>query len=227
MSKRSTFLQLSPEFGGVRFGPFDGAEIRLGSDESRNDITLPEALGVSGQHVRVLIQSDGSYIIAPVERTASVFHWRSGSNRSKHIAAPMAVNAGDSFSLVTAKGPMFTIQQVSGKKQIAEAAEASEGPGLPGLGRMRGFGRLSGSGLAGEVKRRGLAKVLTSSTGHFINNTWTFVRTGQLFSPRYVVTGLIIAVKNLIDAQVKAREDARKEKPVKGAKRVRVTGTIS
>jgi electron transport complex protein RnfE len=43
----------------------------------------------------------------------------------------------------------------------------------------------------------------------------------------FIFTGLIIAVKNLIDADVKAREDARKEKPVTGSKRVRVTGTIS
>ena len=43
----------------------------------------------------------------------------------------------------------------------------------------------------------------------------------------FIFTGLIIAVKNLIDGQLKAREDARKEKPVQGSKRVRVTGTIS
>jgi electron transport complex protein RnfE len=43
----------------------------------------------------------------------------------------------------------------------------------------------------------------------------------------FIFTGLIIAVKNVIDTRIKAREDARKAKPVKGAKRVRVTGTIS
>jgi electron transport complex protein RnfE len=43
----------------------------------------------------------------------------------------------------------------------------------------------------------------------------------------FIFTGLIIAVKNLIDADLKAREDARKEKPAAGSKRVRVTGTIS
>ncbi len=43
----------------------------------------------------------------------------------------------------------------------------------------------------------------------------------------FIFTGLIIAVKNLIDGQIKARQDVPKEKPVKGAKRVRVTGTIS
>jgi len=43
----------------------------------------------------------------------------------------------------------------------------------------------------------------------------------------FIFTGLIIAMKNLIDAKVKARADALKDSPVKGSKRVRVTGTIS
>jgi len=43
----------------------------------------------------------------------------------------------------------------------------------------------------------------------------------------FIFTGLIIAVKNIIDGRIKARRDARKAKPAKGAKRVRVTGTIS
>jgi len=43
----------------------------------------------------------------------------------------------------------------------------------------------------------------------------------------FIFTGLIIATKNIIDAQIKKHQDARKEKPVKGGKRVRVTGTIS
>ena len=43
----------------------------------------------------------------------------------------------------------------------------------------------------------------------------------------FIFTGLIIALKNVIDDRIKRRQDALKEKPVKGAKRVRVTGTIS
>lgn len=43
----------------------------------------------------------------------------------------------------------------------------------------------------------------------------------------FIFTGLIIAVKNLIDADIKAREETHKEKPITGSKRVRVTGTIS
>jgi electron transport complex protein RnfE len=43
----------------------------------------------------------------------------------------------------------------------------------------------------------------------------------------FIFTGLLIALKNLIDAQIKARQDAQKEAPVAGSKRVRVTGNIS
>jgi H+/Na+-translocating ferredoxin:NAD+ oxidoreductase subunit E len=43
----------------------------------------------------------------------------------------------------------------------------------------------------------------------------------------FIFTGLIIALKNIIDARIQARQDALKEKPAKGSKRVRVTGTIS
>ncbi len=43
----------------------------------------------------------------------------------------------------------------------------------------------------------------------------------------FVATGLLIAVKNLIDANLKARADARKAPVTAGTKRVRVTGKIS
>jgi electron transport complex protein RnfE len=43
----------------------------------------------------------------------------------------------------------------------------------------------------------------------------------------FIFTGLIIAVKNLIDAQIKKREEALKADTVKESRRVRVTGTVS
>ena len=43
----------------------------------------------------------------------------------------------------------------------------------------------------------------------------------------FIFTGLIIAVKNLIDDRIKKRQNAVKARPVKGAKRVRVTGAVS
>ena len=43
----------------------------------------------------------------------------------------------------------------------------------------------------------------------------------------FLFMGLLIAVKNLIDNQVKERAAARAAKPAKGSKRVRVTGAVS
>lgn len=43
----------------------------------------------------------------------------------------------------------------------------------------------------------------------------------------FIFTGLIIAVKNLIDGQIKKREAALKTDTVKESRRVRVTGTVS
>ena len=43
----------------------------------------------------------------------------------------------------------------------------------------------------------------------------------------FVATGLLIAIKNLVDGHLKARADARKAPVTAGSKRVRVTGKIS
>ena len=43
----------------------------------------------------------------------------------------------------------------------------------------------------------------------------------------FIFAGLMIAVKNLIDAQIKKRETAQAPHTVKGSKRVRLTGTVS
>jgi electron transport complex protein RnfE len=43
----------------------------------------------------------------------------------------------------------------------------------------------------------------------------------------FIFTGLIIAGKNLVDTEIKRRQDALKSQPAKGSKRVRVTGHIS
>lgn len=42
----------------------------------------------------------------------------------------------------------------------------------------------------------------------------------------FIGMGFIIALKNAIDGELKARADARREKPAKGSKRVRTTGEI-
>lgn len=43
----------------------------------------------------------------------------------------------------------------------------------------------------------------------------------------FLVAGLLIAIKNMIDAEVERREAAKKVKPSKGSKRVRTTGQVA
>lgn len=43
----------------------------------------------------------------------------------------------------------------------------------------------------------------------------------------FFVAGLLIAIKNMIDAQIERRKAAAKVKPIKGSKRVRTTGKIA
>jgi len=43
----------------------------------------------------------------------------------------------------------------------------------------------------------------------------------------FLVTGLLIALKNIIDNVLRTRADGSRDKPIKGAKRVRTTGHIS
>lgn len=186
MARTVTFLQLAPEFGGTRFGPFTGAEIRLGSDPSRNDITLPEALGVAPEHVKILAQTDGSFILAPVDRTASVWIRRSGTSRPRQVTTPVAVQAGDAFSLVTAEGVRFVLQMENDRAAAAAAARDAQGPGLADAGTRKA------GGVFAEIKRVGFAKFFTTRIGHFLQNTWRFIATGQIFSPVYIVMGLMM-----------------------------------
>ncbi|MCA9495126.1 MAG: hypothetical protein KC621_34595, partial [Myxococcales bacterium] len=190
--REQTFLQLAPEFGGTKFGPFDHVEVRLGSDPSNSDITLPPTLGVADQHVKLIKQQDGSFIVAPVDRTAAVFHFRAGSGRPKQVLAPTAVSNGDSFALVTPEGPRFFILLEKDPRAAARSAEEAEGPGwkpkMPGnMGNNR-FAR----GIWREIKRRGFAAVFTTRLGNMAMRLNMMVRSGAIFSPIYMVGGILM-----------------------------------
>jgi electron transport complex protein RnfE len=68
-----------------------------------------------------------------------------------------------------------------------------------------------------------------------VAESWTLQPFGENYSflvailppGAFLVTGLLIAGKNSIDAAIKRRADAQKDRPVKGAKRIRTTGNIA
>lgn len=188
MAKKILFLQLSPEFGSTKFGPFTGAEIRLGNDPGRNDIVLPENLGVSVEHCRVVKQQgDETFIVAPVDRTSLVFVWRKDGRPPKQITAPQALTDGDGFSLGAAEGPRFIIVL-----EYPKPAGGAPDAGGPKAGLGKAAQKLSSKGLLDEIKRRGFAKALTSSLGHNLANAFTFIKSGTFLQPRYIIVGLML-----------------------------------
>lgn len=175
--KVHVYLQLAPEFGGTKFGPFEGAEIRLGSDPSRNDIVLPESLGVMPEHLKIIKQAADNYVIAPTERTAAVFLYRVDGRPAKQVVTPVAVGPNDGFSLVTAEGPRFYII-------VEMPQEKRDGPKTQLQKNVKG---LTPTAFWEEIKRQGIAKATTTQAGYIWRNASTFIKSGAIFSPRNII----------------------------------------
>ena len=145
------------------------------------------------EHVKVVSQGDGSFVIAPIERSAVVYIWRSGA-QPKQISTPIQsaddIFSADAFSVGTLEGPKFYILRVDRPKPKAEPNDAFN----------RAKKRLTGKSMLDEIKRQGVASFVTTKGGAWLQYYWTFVRTGTIFQPRYIImffligTGWIVGV---------------------------------
>ncbi len=180
------YLQLAQEFGGTKFGPFPNVEIRLGSDPNDSDITLPENLGVAPQHVKVLKQKDGSFIVSPIDRTCTVFLWRVDGRPPKQITTPVACSAGDGFSLVAEEGVRFYIVS----EEVKRAKKKDDDP-KSSLGRMK-KGLTIGS-MMKEIKRQGFAQFMRTGLGHWWQSGYQYVVSGAILRPRNIIMFITIA----------------------------------
>lgn len=172
------YLTLSPEFGGTRFGPFEGLEARLGSDKDRSHITLPEALGVAREHCKVIRQGGASMILSPTDRTAAVFLWKGDARRPVQVQTPTAVRAGDSFSLVTPEGPRFFIEL----GELPAEIKAQRGPAA-----KRGAKGLTAGKFARAGKDLALARIFTIGPVAMANRAFYFVKSGAIWQPRVLI----------------------------------------
>jgi hypothetical protein len=173
------YLRLAPEFGGTRFGPFEGAEIRLGCEAEKNDIVLPEALGVINSHVKILRQSEKNIILAPVDRTAAVFLFQ-GKRPPRQVTTNIAISPGDAFSLVTAQGPRFIMELDELPEELKKEREKQRSNG-------RRWNRLSPKEFGREGKRQAWMYALTTGPGRWIQRGYVFVVSGAIFMPRNLI----------------------------------------
>lgn len=176
------YLTLSPEFGGTRFGPFEGLEARLGADRDRCHITLPEALGVAKEHCKVIRQGGASMILSPSDRTAAVFLWKGDARRPMQVQTPTAVRPGDSFALVTPDGPRFFIELGELPPEAKAKRQASK----------RGPQNLTAGKFASAGKDLFLARLYTLSPVSLAMRGMHMVKSGAIWQPRIIILGAIM-----------------------------------
>lgn len=171
------YLTLAPEFGGTRFGPFEGLEARLGSNPERCHITLPEALGVAKEHCKVIRQGGASMILAPADRTAAVWLWKGDARRPMQVQTPTAVRPGDSFALVTQDGPRFFIELA----ELPPELKAKRSP------NRRGPQNLTAGKFASAGKDLFLARLYTYGPVSIAMRGLHFVKSGAIWQPRILI----------------------------------------
>ncbi len=199
------YLDLSPEFGGTRFGPFEQLEVRLGSNGDRCHIVLPESLGVLNEHVRLIRQGQQNLILAPAERTATVFLFKQGGRRSTQLYTPTAVRPGDAFALVTPDGPKFILRMDELPEEVK--AERAKAKNRSGVGR----GRLSAKSMAVETKRQVWTRILVFGPMQMVQKIGTFVRSGAIYQPRNVFLGIMIFGGWIVGGAMSCRSSGQKK----------------
>jgi hypothetical protein len=108
------YLTLAAEFGGTRFGPFEGTQTRLGSDRSRCHIVIPESLGVVKEHCCIQRRAPDDLVLAPLDPAGALYLWKRQEQSPIRVSAATSVRDGDSFALVSPDGPRFVIDLAPG-----------------------------------------------------------------------------------------------------------------
>jgi hypothetical protein len=207
MATRNLFLQLPPELGGVRFGPFPG-NVTIGSDPKRSQIVLDPSMGIFPSHALLGRLGDGSLSLSPGAKEAKVFLMPNGQPHVWPITSAVQVNLGDQIIVGTPTGPRF---QLLGDQPMAAAPSAAQIVSTAQRGGEKGFVqsmsaavdgifRPTGGGISGEVQRQLTSRALARNPWIRDGYTfWTRFRSGSLFSP-YMVVGLMFAVISMLGA---------------------------
>jgi|GEM_PF-1089555 len=184
----ATYLKLAPEFGGTEFGPYEDLEISLGSKKASCSIFIPPTFGVLPIHAKLLRKSPTDVILMPAERAAEIYLWKGRSRNPKPIYVPTAVKSGDSFALVSPKGPRFTIEFRELPPEMIKLRQES----IAVKKGLSGMGRLNKDSMAAEAKRQAWTSLLVTGPAQIAQRAFTFIKSGAIFQPRNIFLGLAI-----------------------------------
>lgn len=177
-----TWLQLPPEMGGTRFGPFRGGIVQIGTDNRQCQIVLQPSSGVAPVHVTVAVQGPGSYLVQPIQRGFGLFLVRAGGGMSP-VAAAVQASAGDTLVVGTPAGPRFTLSYEETSAQPRTPGRGQAGPGGAG-----GFAGKLGQEMMRQQKARWLMRNPLYREYYRLSHRY---RSGALTNPR-VLAGLLL-----------------------------------
>lgn len=200
MAARNTFLQLPPELGGLKFGPFPGA-VTLGSDAKRCQVVLDPSHGVYPVHVSLVPMGGGSFTIAPSTRDGKVFLVPYGQVHVWPVIGPVQARVGDLLVVGTPHGPRFQILDEAPlaappAAELVRSAASGEAGFVRGVNSaVEGILRPATTGVAGEVKRRaGAAAIAAGGPLRDLYVAWSRLRTGFFANPYWIVVVLFAIV---------------------------------
>ncbi|MEQ1502298.1 MAG: hypothetical protein ABMB14_08700 [Myxococcota bacterium] len=204
MAARDLFLELPPELGGVRFGPFPGT-VTVGSDPKRAQLVVDPSHGVYPVHATVTRVADGSFTIAPSTRDCKLFLAPAGQPHVWPLTGPVRAQVDDVLIVGTPAGPRFRIVSDTPRgpaptaTQLAQTARATgEGGFVDGMSALIDGVTRPAAGLPGEVQRQLTARVLARPGPlRTAYHAWGRLRSGTLFTP-YVLVGIAIAVIGVV-----------------------------
>lgn len=178
-----TFLQLAPEQGGTRFGPFPAGVVQLGTDANHCQLTLAATPGIAPVHASITAMGGGRFTVQPTQQGLGLFLIQRGQTHSWPIEAPVTASHGDKLVIGSAAGPSFELQWE--EAVVAAGPTAVAAPrGLP-----RPPGNSMASGVAGELQRQAMAKVLgRAGPLRDLYHLSYRLRSGSLSNPRILVS---------------------------------------
>ena len=157
----ATYLQLPPEFGGTRFGPYQGGIVYIGSDPNRCQIVLDAKLGVFAVHCVVSETGPNAYTVSLAQQGLKLFLVQKGERKAWPIESAVQAKSGDQLVLVSETGPRFVLEYTPDQPQTT-----------PNQGHRPNGSTDLGSGIANEMARRAQAQLIakTPISEHSINS---------------------------------------------------------
>ncbi|TNE88266.1 MAG: hypothetical protein EP330_15190 [Deltaproteobacteria bacterium] len=183
-----TYLQLSPQQGGTRFGPFPAGIVQLGTDSSHCQLVLSPMPGLAPVHASITSMGGGRFTVQPVQQGLQLFLVQRGQTHLWPVEAPVTASQGDRVIVGGPTGPSFELQWQDDVPRAAGPIASGPMAGMGGAALGGAVGGGLASGVASEMQRQAMSRMLRNA-GPFrdLYHLYYRYRSGALRNPRVIV----------------------------------------